>query len=97
MNKIITSFEKYNESKHANVFAEAKESADGNKEFINKAKKTLAEAKKLNLNKAETRSYLPQLKEHIAELSASIKSGEKSPIEHSLKKLEKTIDKCNFK
>jgi hypothetical protein len=93
MNKIITSFNKFNESKHANIIADSKQE----NEYLVDAKKLLADAKKLDLNKAEDRSYLSQLKEHIKMLSNAIDEELKSPILHAKEKLEKTIKNCKFK
>ena len=97
MNKIITSFEMFNESKHATTIADSKEEAKKDKSYIDDAKKLLSSAKKLDLKKCQDRSYLSELKDRIDVLSKAIKSGLKSSIVHSKEKLEKTIKNCNFK
>jgi len=97
MNKIITSFEKFNESKHAITIADSKENVEKNKEFFDDAKKVLDDVKKYKLKDAETKSFFSKLEEDIKELADCIKAKNKSAAKLSLKRVKSGIEKCNFK
>jgi len=95
MNKIITSFEKYNESKHATTIADAKDAKD--EKFLEEAKKVLADAKKYKLSDADTRSEFGQLQKDIKVLAKCIADKHKSSVEQFVKKVKAGIKNCNFK
>ena len=97
MNKIITSFEEYNESKNATTIADAKENTEKDKEFFDDAKKVLADAKKHKLKDSESKSFFSKLEEDIKDLETSIKDKHKSNTKLALKRVKSGIEKCDFK
>lgn len=97
MSKIIISFDKFNESKYANVIADSKENVEKDKEFFDDAKKVLADAKKHKLKDAEAKSFFSKLKEDIKDLADCIKEKNKSATKLALKRVKSSIEKCNFK
>ena len=97
MNKIITKFEKFNESKHAHVFAEAKEMDNKDNSFFDEGKQVLSDAKTLKIKDAETKSFFSKLKEDIDDLSKSINDKHKSNTKLAMKRVKDGIKNCKFK
>jgi hypothetical protein len=97
MNKIITSFEKFNESKHAKAIVDSKENIEKDQEFFDDAKKVLADAKKYKLKDAESKSFFSKLEEDIEDLADCIKKKNKSAAKLALTRVKSGIEKCDFK